>query len=138
MSKASVILKLFVVPRLQPRRHRALTEARSHSRPDVVPRGATTGQGKGGGNRQHQKKKTPKMPPKQRCVCSDDEKLGPIRSNNYIWWQRERNTVMYHQRRSYQDRRRKVRTTGFLALQFIVKCLKAPMPRVSPYGGAVY
>ena len=20
------------------------------------------------------------------CVCSDDEKLGPIRSNNYIWW----------------------------------------------------
>ena len=40
-AKASIILKLFVVPRLQPRWHRALTEARSHSRPDVVPRGAT-------------------------------------------------------------------------------------------------
>ena len=41
-AKASIISKLFVVPRLQPRRRRALTEARSHSRPDVVPRGATT------------------------------------------------------------------------------------------------
>ena len=44
---------------------------------------------------------------------------------------------MYHQRRSYQDRRRKVRTTGFLALQFIVKCLKAPTPRVSPWRGCI-
>ena len=41
--------------------------------------------------------------------------------------------VKYHQRRSYQGRRRKVRTTGFLALQFIVKCLKAPTLRVSPW-----
>ena len=39
-------LKLFVVPRLQPRRHRALTEARSHSRPDVVPWGATLARAK--------------------------------------------------------------------------------------------
>ena len=48
---------------------------------------------------------------------------------------RERNRVRYHQRRSLQDRRRKVRTTGFLALQFIVKCLKAPTLRVSPWRG---
>ena len=41
--------------------------------------------------------------------------------------------VKYHQRWSYQDRRRKVCTTGFLALQFIVKCLKAPTLRVSPW-----
>ena len=40
-AKASIISKLFVVPRLQPRRRRALTKARSHSRPDVVPQGAT-------------------------------------------------------------------------------------------------
>ena len=40
-AKASIISKLSVVPRLQPRRDRALTEARSHSRLDVVPRGAT-------------------------------------------------------------------------------------------------
>ena len=39
-AKASIISKLFVVPRLQPRWHRALTEARSHSRLDVVPQGA--------------------------------------------------------------------------------------------------
>ena len=45
-AKASIILKLFVVPRLQPRRHRALTEARSHSRPDMVPRGATLAKAK--------------------------------------------------------------------------------------------
>ena len=45
-AKASIILKLFVVRRLQPRRHRALTEARSHSCPDVVPRGATMARAK--------------------------------------------------------------------------------------------
>ena len=39
-AKASIISKLSVVPRSQPRRDRALTEARSHSRLDVVPRGA--------------------------------------------------------------------------------------------------
>ena len=40
-AKASIISKLSVIQRLQPRRDRALTEARSHSRRDVVPRGAT-------------------------------------------------------------------------------------------------
>ena len=45
-AKASIISKLFVIPRLQPRRHRALTEARSHSRLDVVPWGATMARAK--------------------------------------------------------------------------------------------
>ena len=45
-AKASIISKLSVVPRLQPRRHRALTEARSHSRLDVVPRGVTMARAK--------------------------------------------------------------------------------------------
>ena len=45
-AKASIISKLFVVPRLQPRQCRALTEARSHSRPDVVPQGATMARAK--------------------------------------------------------------------------------------------
>ena len=45
-AKASIISKLFVIPRLQPRQHRALTEARSHSRLDVVPRGATMARAK--------------------------------------------------------------------------------------------
>ena len=46
VSRALIISKQFVVPRLQPRQHRALTEARSHSRLDVVPRGATMARAK--------------------------------------------------------------------------------------------
>ena len=45
-AKASITSKLSVVPRLQPRRDRALTEARSHSRLDVVPQGATMAKAK--------------------------------------------------------------------------------------------
>ena len=45
-AKASIISKLFVVPRLQPRRCRALTEARSHSCRDMVPRGAIVARAK--------------------------------------------------------------------------------------------
>ena len=45
-AKASIISKLSVIPRLQPRRDRDLTEARSHSRLDVVPRGATMARAK--------------------------------------------------------------------------------------------
>ena len=45
-AKASIISKLFVIPRLQPRRRRALTEARSHSRRDMVPWGATLARAK--------------------------------------------------------------------------------------------
>ena len=41
-----IISKLFVIPRLQPRRHRALIEARSHSRTDIAPRGATMAKAK--------------------------------------------------------------------------------------------
>ena len=40
-ARVLIISKLFVVPRLQLRQHRALTEARSHTRRDMVPRGAT-------------------------------------------------------------------------------------------------
>ena len=45
-AKASIISKPFVVPRLQPRQRRALTEARSHSHRDMVPRGATVARAK--------------------------------------------------------------------------------------------
>ena len=40
-ARVLIISKLFVIPRLQPRRQRALTEARSHTRRDMVPWGAT-------------------------------------------------------------------------------------------------
>ena len=45
-AKASIISKPFVIPRLQPRRCRALTEARSHSHKDMVPQGATVARAK--------------------------------------------------------------------------------------------
>ena len=74
-AKASIISKLCVVPRLQPRRRRALTEARSHNRRDMVSTGSYNG-GKGSG-KQHQKKKTPKKPPKQKAYAVMMKNLVP-------------------------------------------------------------
>ena len=45
-ARVLIISKLFVIPRLQPRRHRALTEARSHTRRDMGPWGATVAKAK--------------------------------------------------------------------------------------------
>ena len=45
-ARVLVISKLFVVPRLQPRRHRALTKARSHTRRDMDPWGTTVARAK--------------------------------------------------------------------------------------------
>ena len=45
-ARVLIISKLFVVPRLQPRWRRALTEARSHSCTDTVPWGATVAKAK--------------------------------------------------------------------------------------------
>ena len=81
-AKASIISKLSVVQRLQPRRDRARTEARSPQPPRRGSTGSYNGHGKGGGK----KKKTPKKPPKQNAYAVTMKKLGPIRSNNYIWW----------------------------------------------------
>ena len=45
-ARVLIISKPFVVPRLQPRRHRALTKARSHTCRDMVPRAATAAKAK--------------------------------------------------------------------------------------------
>ena len=45
-ARVLITSKLFVIPRLQPRWCRALTEARSHSHTDTVPRGATVAKAK--------------------------------------------------------------------------------------------
>ena len=45
-ARVLIISKQFVVQRLQPRQHRALTEARSHTSRDMVPRGATAAKAK--------------------------------------------------------------------------------------------
>ena len=76
----------------------------------------------------------PKEAAEAESVCSDDEKLGPIRSNNYIWW-RERESRYCIKDGPIRTGGGKVRTTGFLALQFTVKCLKAPMLKSKPTEG---
>ena len=53
--------------------------------------GSSNGQGKGGGQPSTTEEEDPKEAAEAECVCSYDEKLGPIRSNNHIWW-RERET----------------------------------------------
>ena len=82
------------------------------------------GHGKGVGKHQ-QKKKMPKKPPKQRAyeVTFKNSVLSEVRTTS--GGERENHSKVSHQKR------RKVHTTGFLALQFIVKWLKAPMLRVS-------
>ena len=45
-AKVLIIFKLCVIPRLQPRWCRALTEARSHSHRDMAPWGATVARAK--------------------------------------------------------------------------------------------
>ena len=61
-AKASIISKLSVIQRLQPRRDRARTEARSHSCLDVVPRGATMAMAKEvAKRRRHQRSRRSRM-----------------------------------------------------------------------------
>ena len=61
-ARASIISKLSVVQRLQPRRDRARTEARSHSRLDMVPRGATMAMAKEvAKRRRHQRSRRSRM-----------------------------------------------------------------------------
>ena len=45
-ARVLIISKLFVIPRLQPTWHRALIEARSHTRRDMVPQGPTAAKAK--------------------------------------------------------------------------------------------
>ena len=68
-ARVLIISKLFVIPRLQPRWRRALTQSRKSEPHRHSSTGSYNGQGKGGGNRQHQKKKTPKKPPKQKAYA---------------------------------------------------------------------
>ena len=61
-AKASIISKLSVVQRLQPRRDRAHTEARFHSRLDMVPWGATMAMAKEvAKRRRHQRSRRSRM-----------------------------------------------------------------------------
>ena len=55
-ARVLIISKQFVVQRLQPRRHRALTEARSHTHRDMVPRRATAAKAKEVANNNRRRK----------------------------------------------------------------------------------
>ena len=88
-ARVLIISKLFVIPRLQPRRHRALTKARSHPQRHG-PMGSYSGQGKGGGNRQQQKKKTPKKPPKQKAYAVMFKNLVPSEAATTSGGEREK------------------------------------------------
>ena len=88
-ARVLIVSKPFVILRLQPGRRRALTEARSHSHRDMVPRRATVAKAKEVAPSTSEE--DPKEAAKAESICSDIQKLGPIGSNNYIWW-RERET----------------------------------------------
>ena len=90
--------------------------------------GSYNGQGKGGGNRQHQKEETPKKPPKQNAYAVTMKNSVPLEVTTTSGGEREKQ-VNVSSKMVISGWRRNVRTTGFLALQFIVKCLKAPMLR---------
>ena len=132
-AKASIISKLSVVQRLQPRRDRARTEARKSQPPRSGSTGSYNGQGKQGGK----KKKTPKKQPKQNAYAVTMKNSVPSEVTTTSGGEREKqgnvssNTVL-----SGTGRGRYVQQ-GFLALQFIVKCLKAPTLRVSPRRGCI-
>ena len=92
--------------------------------------GSNSGHGKGDGR--HHSKKMPKEPPKQKAYKVTFKNLVLSEVTATSSGERER-TVKYHIKTwSYQHQTKKVCTTGFLALQFTVKWLKAPTLRVSP------
>ena len=93
------------------------------------------GHGKGSGKCQ-QKKKTPKKPPKQRAyeVIFKNSVLSEVTTTSGR--ERENNGKISHQKMVLSGPEEEG-TTGFLALQFIVKWLKAPMLRVSPWRGCI-
>ena len=98
---------------------------------DMVPWGATVARAKEVANINNRRRRCSKKPPKQNAYAVMFKNLVPSEVTTTSGGERENHRVKYHQRWSFQDHRRKVRTTGFLALQFTVKCLKAPTLRVS-------
>ena len=98
--------------------------------------GSYTGQGKGGGNRQHLKKKTPKKPPKQKAYAVTMKNSVPSEVTTTSGGEREKHGNV-SSKMVLSGPEEEGTYNRFLALQFIVKCLKAPMPRVSPQRGCI-
>ena len=97
--------------------------------------GSYTGQGKGGGNCQHQKKKTPKKPPKQKAYAVTMKNSVPSEVTTTSGGEREKHGNISS--KTVLSGPEEEGTYNRFSLQFIVKCLKAPMPRVSPWRGYI-
>ena len=78
IARVLIISKLFVIPRLQPRQRRALTEARSHSRKDIVPRGATVAKAKEVATVNTRRRRCPKKPMKQKAYVVTFKNSVPL------------------------------------------------------------
>ena len=93
--------------------------------------GSNSGHGKGGGKHQHFKKKTPKKPPKQNAYEVTFKSLVLSEVTTTSGGERENHSRVSSKDGPFRTRGGRYCTTTFLALQCIVKCLKAPMLRVS-------
>ena len=134
-ARVLIISKPFVIPRFQqPRQCPALTGARSHSRRrDVHLLGATVAMAKVEARvtrrrRRHRRRHQRSHQSRQHRLHS---KTRSYQKSQQHLVDRERMVKYQIKIRSYQDQRKKVHTTGFLALQFIIKWPKAPTLRVS-------
>ena len=96
--------------------------------------GSYNGQGKGGG-KQHQKKKTPKKPPKQNAYAVTIKNSVPSEATTTSGGEREKQGNVIIKDDPIRTGGGRYGTTGFLALQFIVKCLKAPTSKSKPMEG---
>ena len=134
-ARVLIISKLFVIPRFTAKTAQSPHRSKKSQPQRHGSMGSYSGQGKGGGNHQHQKKKTPKKLPKQKAYAVTFKKLGPIRSNKLHLVERERIMVKYQQRRSFQGRRRKVRTTGFSCFAVHSKMSQSTNAKSKPLEG---
>ena len=92
--------------------------------------GSNSGHGKGGGKRQHFKKKMPKKPPKQNAYEVTFKKSVISEVTTTSGGDRE-NHGKVSSKTVLSGLEEEGMSTGFLALQCIVKCLKASTLRVS-------
>ena len=98
--------------------------------------GSYNGQGKGGGNRQHQKKKTPKKPPKQNAYAVTMKNSVPSEVTTTSGGEREKQGNV-SSKTALSGLEEEGTYNRFSCLQFIVKWLKAPTLRVSPWRGCI-
>ena len=133
---ASIISKLSVIPRLQAKTGQSLHRSKKSQPPRRGSMGSYNGQGKGGGNCQHQKKKTPKKPPKQNAYAVTMKNSVPSEVTTTSGGEREKQgNVSSKMVPSGPEEEGMYNRFSCFAVHS--KCLKAPMLRVSPWRGCI-